>query len=382
MDLSFSAAPRQPGPGQPITLGWKRPSGLYGLSVINFLLRIVTLGIYGFWAKTEVRKRIWSAVRIEGEPLQYTGTGAELFLGFLFVFFLVLTPLFGSVFAVTIAFGRESVIPNVYIVVVYTLMVFLIGVAVYRATRYRLARTRWRSIRGSLEGSAAGYGWTYFWTLIVAVLTVGWATPWRETKLQGILTRDMRFGTEPFRFDAASGPLYPRFAVLWIAAILIYAAAGVGIAHVLGFLGTTPVPIGAEGSPYQIGPDGKMMPTLRTLGLIYGVVLLAGLVLSVFYTWFLALQARHFAKHTHFDGASFKSTVSTAGLIWISLSNILIVLGTLGILTPIAQARAARYMIENLEAVGTVRLGEIMQGAEQNIRAGEGLAQAFDIDAF
>src|SRR5262245_1687148 len=82
-----------PGGGQRITLSWKHPTGLVALSFINLLLMIVTLGIYGFWARTEVRKRTWSAVRIEGEPLHYTGTGGELFLGFLIAFFLVFVPL-------------------------------------------------------------------------------------------------------------------------------------------------------------------------------------------------------------------------------------------------------------------------------------------------
>ena len=57
--------------------------------MVNLLLRVLTLGIYHFWAKTEVRKRIWSAIRINDEPLTYTGRGMELFLGFLIVFLVV-----------------------------------------------------------------------------------------------------------------------------------------------------------------------------------------------------------------------------------------------------------------------------------------------------
>ena len=68
------------------------PGGFLGLSILNGLLRILTLGVYHFWGKTEVRQRIWSAVRIDGEPLDYRGTGGELFRGFLIVFFLILLP--------------------------------------------------------------------------------------------------------------------------------------------------------------------------------------------------------------------------------------------------------------------------------------------------
>jgi uncharacterized membrane protein YjgN (DUF898 family) len=270
---------------------------------------------------------------------------------------------------------------SIYTFALYVMTFFLIGVAIYRAQRYRLSRTRWRAIRGALVGSANSYAWTYFWTGLVAVLTLGWALPWRSTKLQGLMTRDMRFGSEPFRFDASPGPLYARFALLWVVAIIIYSAMGLGIAKVLGLFDLD-TQFGGEGSPFQLGPDGEMMPTPRTIGMIYGIIFLAMMAFSVFAAWYRASQIRHFVNHTHFDGATFKSTLSTAGLIWVSVSNVFIVLGTLGILAPIAQARLARYMVNNLEVAGTVRLAEVTQAAEQNIRYGEGLAQAFDVDAF
>ncbi len=156
---------------------------------------------------------------------------------------------------------------------------------------------------------------------------------------------------------------------------------GLGIASIFGVFSREGTLTG-EDSPFIIGPDGKPMPTPRTIGLIYGIIFLGMIAFSVFSAWYRASQFRHFANHTHIDGATFKSTVSTGGLIWVSVSNVFIVLGTLGILAPIAQARLARYMIENLEITGTVRLGEIAQAADQHIRLGEGLAQAFDVDAF
>lgn len=57
-------------------------NGLLKLSIVNFLLGVVTLSVYRFWAKTNVRRHIWSCVHINGEPLEYTGRGMELFKGF------------------------------------------------------------------------------------------------------------------------------------------------------------------------------------------------------------------------------------------------------------------------------------------------------------
>lgn len=378
MDTHDAGSLTPPNDGQAIRLSWQHPTGLVGLSFINLLLMIATLGIYGFWARTEVRKRIWSAVRIEGEPLHYTGTGKELFVGFFIAFFLVFLPIVLSPLVVFYIFGKASIVPKLYNLGLYVALFALVGYALYRAQRYILSRTRWRAIRGALVGNAGDYALTYFWTGLLVVFTLGWALPWRSTKLQGILTRETYFGGMPFRFDARSGPLYPRFAVLWIAAVLIYSAIGVIVAALLfqkGYLGGTD-------APFETGPDGKRIPDLATVGLIYGVVLVGMLVLSVFSAWYRASQLRHFFNHTHFDGATFRATFSTLGLIWVAVSNVFILIGTLGVLAPIAQARMARYMVQNLSIEGPVRVDAITQAVEQNIRSGEGLAQAFDVGGF
>ena len=93
---------------EPLALTWKQQSGLIGVSIVNFILRILTLGIYHFWGKTEVRRRIWSAVRLNDEPLEYTGTGWELFVGFLVVFFLIFLPVSLGLTALVFAFGPGS----------------------------------------------------------------------------------------------------------------------------------------------------------------------------------------------------------------------------------------------------------------------------------
>ena len=48
----------------------------------NILLSVVTLGIYYPWGKTAVRKYLWSRSSLDGHGFEYTGTGKELFLGY------------------------------------------------------------------------------------------------------------------------------------------------------------------------------------------------------------------------------------------------------------------------------------------------------------
>ena len=63
------------------------------IALTNLLLTIVTLGIYRFWAKTRERRYLWSHTRFIDDTLEWTGTGKELFIGFIMAAVLVLFPL-------------------------------------------------------------------------------------------------------------------------------------------------------------------------------------------------------------------------------------------------------------------------------------------------
>jgi uncharacterized membrane protein YjgN (DUF898 family) len=356
---------------EPLALTWKQQSGLIGLSIVNFILRVLTLGIHHFWGKTEVRRRIWSAIRLNGEPLEYTGTGKELFLGFLVVLFGVFLPFVLVVGGLVFVLGPQSPLLLAVQVLAYVAIFFLIGVAIHRALRYRLARTRWRGIRGALEGSSLGFAWTYFWTALLIPLTLGWIMPWRATKLQARLYNDMRFGNRPFRFTARSSPLYGRFAVAWIGTILLFAVVGGVVTSAISNAGFVPSRI--PGGPPSINPQAfaTIVPVMVVAYLLFGFIV----------AWYQARAFNHFAAHTSYEGATFRGNLTAWSIIWLVITNLLIISLTLGLLAPVAQARAVRYVVDRLGIDGTVPLGEIAQRAGDPLRRGEGLAQVFDVDA-
>lgn len=417
-------------PGQHLRLSWVQPSGLVSLSFANFFLRILTLGIYNFWGKTEIRRRVWSAIRVDGEPIHYTGTGMELFLGFLIVTIALFIPTTAATFAIIYFFGPGSPALVVFQIVLSIFFFFLTGIAIYRSQRYRLSRSNWRGIRGSLVGSDAAYAWKYFWTGLLLSVTWGWIAPWRATALQQTITRDMRFGNRAFDFNGESGPLYGPFAVFWCgAAVIIVVAIMLMGGGVAGLVGTQ----GIEGGGGATPPNATDIA--KVVGVIYGVAAVGFLLYYLLSAWYRARQFNHFAKHTHFGSATLRSTVTGGGLVWNALGNFLLRIAGLafgaaliglavaaasavagpdaasafapelgqppGVLTqiaifagiivvaasaslfgPLIQARTTRYLVEHLSIEGPVPLAAISQGADQGIRLGEGLAQAFDLDAF
>ena len=143
-------------------------------------------------------------------------------------------------------------------------------------------------------------------------------------------------------------------------------------------------------------------------------------------SWYQARIINHFARHTEFENARFDGNVSAMGLVWLSITNFLILLSgavllalivavfalpfvdfqnlrapegraviqILGGLVPLAviigftlfapivQSRTAGYIVSNLSIEGTAPLAEIAQSAGADVKYGEGLAEAFDVDAF
>ena len=367
------AAESTPVGGGNASIEWRKVPGMWALSFKIFVLRILTLGIYYFWGKTETRRKIWSGVYIEGQPLEYTGTGKELFLGFLIVFFLIMLPMFVVLIAIQFvamqAFGPESPLVALAVLPVYPIIFYLIGVAGYRARRYRLSRTNWRGIRGTMAGSPWKYGWSYLWTLVPVMLTLGWLVPWRSTMLQRILTEDTRFGEEPLRFTAGAKPLYPRFAILWLGVVALYAGTG-GLIYLL------------YGDKLMMMAIAKI-PLSMTDYLAMGAIIFVALVLyAVVSAAYYSKLSNHFAGHTFIQNARFNLETRTGSLITLILGNTLLSLLTLGIATPIVQSRLARYFMERTSIDGQIDFNAIAQSQATLDSTGEGLAEAFDIDAF
>jgi uncharacterized membrane protein YjgN (DUF898 family) len=354
-------------------------------------------------------------VHFADEPLEYTGTGKELFLGFLIAIGVIFIPLFLFGLASALLLGpRGSLLAQI---VIYPALLYLTGVAIYRARRYRLTRTSWRGIRGSQEGNSWGFGWTYFWTaalipavavlaiiglvvarsggqglqmglvgafaspwllyglLFVTLIAWLWLVPWRATKLQRHMTNDMAFGDRLFRFTGSARPLYARFVARWIGVVVLAIGTVVLLAYTHGDYAA------ALREAQLTNRPPPSLSTARTL-LLIAILMSAFVLYSIITAWYAAAQANIFAAATHFDKANFRLDVSAIGLIGLFLTNFLLMLFTIGILKPVVEARAARYFVERLSLEGNVDLKAIGQSSARLGRSGEGLAQAFDVDAF
>lgn len=372
----YQAAP-PPRAGEQVSLQYIPQPGLWGLAFKVYFLNIITLFIYSFWGKTNVRKHIWSSVHVMDEPLEYTGTGKELFLGFLIVTGLVILPVFLINTFGPIIFSQNPLALVFTQLFVFIIILYLIGVGIYRARRYRLSRTIWRGIRGTLTGSPWSFAWTNFWMTLLLPFTLLWSYPWMSMRLNSRMTNDMEFGSAPFRFAGPVGPLYARFAIVWVLMVVVLfglptllqvSGQGIDLETLFGSAGDQPVP--------------SEQTLIAILLLVYLVVPLVILLFAALQAIYIAAEMNYFAKCTAFENVRFEMRATALSLIGLVLGNFLIYIFTLGIGGPIVQQRLVRYLCDRLTPVGTLDVASIQQSQAELDRRGEGLAEVFDLDAF
>src|SRR6476620_2890177 len=84
------------------------------------LLELITIGFYRFWLATDMRRHLWSHTSVEGDAPEYTGTGKELLIGFLFAL-AILVPLYVVYFLIGIEAERLRAFASFPMVVLYYL---------------------------------------------------------------------------------------------------------------------------------------------------------------------------------------------------------------------------------------------------------------------
>ena len=340
------------------------------IALTNLLLIIVTLGIYRFWATTRTRRYLWSRTRFIDEPLEWTGTGKELFLGFLMALALFIIPF------VLAQFAAQALALNGHIGVAGTLTTMaglgifvLIGIARFRALRYRLSRTYWHGIRGGSAEKGIGYGFTWAFRTIIGYIPLWLLVPWAMISLWNERWEAMSFGSQDFRANARVGPVFKRFLLFYLAPILIIllvAAAAMTLGGRLELMmpapGTPPGPLAALGA-------------VASAIAIYAVLGLIGLV---YYAAFL----REAIGHLSLGEIDFHFTARTWQFLKLFLGDVLLVVGTLGVGLMFLSYRHWKFFITHLEASGEVSLSQLSQSALPQPGQGEGLLDALDIGAF
>ncbi|APH59579.1 putative membrane spanning protein [Granulibacter bethesdensis] len=361
---------------------------LYKIFLINLLLSIVTLGIYRFWAISRMRRYLWSRCRFQETRFTYTGTGGELFLGFLKVLGLLILLIAATGAA---AYGLAKLSPSlvpVPIIAAYIFVVLLAVGAPYAAQRYRLSRTEWNGIRGGMTGSLFTYAFYALLYGVLTILTLYQLAPWAAVRLTEYRINNSQFGSENLSFYGRAGRLYLAFLATFLIMVVLFFSIAL-----LAWYGLA-VTFGAD--PWVFGDNGRSLVTLfkalphlepeiaknvQTIIALVGVgALFIYLILATLIScWYIALFIRHVIGNTTYASFRFFSTVTGLKLLGQLTGNFLITLFTLGLGLPFVIQRNMRFLERHTLVIGNPLPAEWLHQNTQSLPAtGEGLLNVFD----
>lgn len=336
------------------------------LALLNALLNVITLSLWRFWGKTRVRRHLWSTTLAFGDPLAYTGTGRELFVGFLLVLVFVFVPLAAASAVLQMAAVASPALAGAGFAGLYALGLFLLGAGLYRARRYQLSRTRWRGIRCGLDGAAWRYGLLWLASGVLALLSAGLAVPWFQARLARAMLSNTRIGDTRLDCRMRSGPLYKRYIVLLLC---------VPVAVVLPALLVWGVTDQAQATAED--------PTAVVTGIAVVSLALSAVLLAVPVAWYRAGFYRHMAQSTSLTGRAFRFPAGSWGLIRLFLGNLALVVLSFGLLAPLTGLRLFRFVAANLEIEAEPDFARIGQSEAATAGTAEGVVEVFDgIGAF
>ncbi len=360
-----------PNPAEPDTLSVvniSKPKRMFWIGFYTLLLNLITLTIFRFWGTTHFRKQLWSDTLIDGEPLEYTGTGKELFIGFLIATLILAVP-FVAVLVSAQLFLSPALLPLV-ILPLYFFMFIIIGVAIFLQRRYHLSRTRYRGIRFAMTGSAWKYGFSYLAWLLLSAITLGWVAPLMRIRLSEKLWNNSSFGDEKITFadnsEAMSEPVWLSFAVAWFGGIVSYMAWGASFFFL----------VQASGIDMTTGAASPMF-----IVILYASMIPLILLVTIFYSWHHVTVTRRIAKSLSMGELKATSNLSMWSFLWVNISNLLLIIFTLGIGLYVAQMRLWRRYADSLSFEGKVDFASIEQTTIAQPKTGEGLADGLDIGA-
>lgn len=330
-----------------------RAGEYFGIWIVNVLLSILTLGIYSAWAKVRTERYFYSNTRIAGSSFEYLADPIRILIGRLIAYAVVAVVILSSHF-----------MPLLYFVVLLAIFA-LMPLIVFLALRFRARYSAWRGLRFSFTKTAGqAYGPFMGWS-ILSSLTMTLVYPIMRQRRHAYMVGGHRFGGRQFMFDGRIEAYYPPY--------LIVLVGGIGAFMLLVL--TLFVAIFA----LSRGPS-ELTERVSVFALMALVIVPFYALIFVFAVFMHVRYTNLMWNNTWLEGHRFESMLRFREVLWLYFSNLVAVLFTLGLATPWAMIRLARYRASRFAVLADGDLDAFVAEIESDrSAAGAELVDALDI---
>lgn len=379
-----------------------RTSEYFKIWIVNIFLTIITLYIYSAWAKVRTKRYFYGNTSIDGSTFEFHATGGQLVVGRLIAAALLITYTFS-----------QGISPTLSLVALATI-VLMFPWAIWRSLKFNARASSFRNIRFAFDGTA---GVPYFNFLIIPliVLAVLSAAGYLLYLEFGHLTSD----------DLATAP--PQTVAIAGAAILIIFLFIMSI--IVPFIHRNMISYSHNNHRYGTAKFAAEIKTGRIFGIHFVTLLLSILTVvlvgGIFYgayqlitstpslienmehldpymeeiasvaiylilipasgfavAYFKSSIRNHRYNATKIDSrVRLNSSTGTWSLWWLSFSNLMLLILTIGFAYPYTKIRTARYFARRTSITVTGGLESFTENEKSKLSVmGEEMADAFDVD--
>lgn len=375
-----------------------RAGEYFSIWLVNALLTMITLGIYSAWATVRRRRYFYGNTEIAGDRFDYHARPINLLVGRIIVFI-----------GLVVFFILSSISPALTIIAMLGFLA-LIPWIVIRSWRYNALMSSFRGVRFNYHCRIGRAYWTMYLApvlmIIALLLVVGFIGSLGSISgnistamtigvicfvlylvglaaIQGTLSamnhdlyiNNMAFGQLAFKAELSKKTFIKIVLISFLIMLPFLIVAGL----LIGSLFASIIYATAMGvnDPELLG--NMMAGNLLNIFLTFLVILFGGLVASAYLV--VAQRNYVFGQTQLGEKLRLKSTLSTGGFLALTLTNTLIVIFTLGLGTPIAEIRLARYMANSTALEGDISLDEVMAHHDSARTAvAEEVVSAFDLN--
>jgi uncharacterized membrane protein YjgN (DUF898 family) len=295
----------------------------FEIALINWLLVLVTLGLFTAWARMRTYRFFHSSTWLGEHEFRFTGEAWPLFKGIL----LAAVLLAAMQITVWLAFEllAEPVVVTALAVVYALLLDYLGHYAYFQSRRYRFAYTTYREIHFQLLGSPTEFAVGAFVRSIGMVLTLGLLYPLYQNYVYKSIYNNLCYGNLRFRYT---------------------------------------------------GDDDEYMRTV-----IPGFIL-ALLTLGIYYFWWYPRVYGYFVDHLYVEDSRVQTSMISPGeLFKLHAGNFALAVFTLGLGTPFVAVRTAHFFVSRICLEGQLDLDDAVQSYRHGASTfGEGLVEEMDLD--
>lgn len=409
----------------------------FGIWIVNLLLSIVTLGIYSAWAKVRRKKYFYNNMLIDGVGFDYHASPIAILKGriiavVLFILYQVLagfSPILAGVLLILFlaalpwivvrgmtfnarnsshrglrfdfdgTYGQALVAFVIYPIIIFLTLGLALPFVMQRLNKFAFEHHKFGLSRFQMNALVKDFYFVYL-KLLGVLIAIGLIISLAFTSMIGSMKNDNVSFKQPHQVQqlSASNSGFIKVA----AAEETYSDEEYSTEDYLKDLSPEErAEVEAQMREYEaqmqsantmedtpsnnpmekvFGPYAAMMGPVFIIGMIVGVLLYVAILFTIS-AYVKSRISNLIWNNTSLEHLGFISNQRMRDLVWLYLSNTLLLIITLGLATPWVQIRMTRYRADHLSITGEADWDKFVGERKESSRAmGEEIAEMFDVD--